>query len=112
MDFAVIKDGDSNRPEASRDLCIGIAATALVGLIGFIQSVDWPTKIKAGAIAPFVWVGVQAVLFVSCIGLVFYWWFQIRTIQRSSAYKMLMERLVKQFSGNNRTDFQEPDVKS
>ena len=98
MDFAVIKDGESAGPKATRDLCLGIAITALLGLVGYIAAVDWSAKTKAGEILPFILATLQGAVFLAFGGLTVFFQRQLKRLRKLSAYGTLIGRLENHFS--------------
>jgi hypothetical protein len=101
MDFAVLKDGEVGGVRATRDLCYGIGATAVVGFIGVVATVDWKAAMKAAQLGPFLWAGVLGVLSLAALGIAIFYHIQIRRIRGSSAYSILMKRLEDHFSETN-----------
>lgn len=45
-EFHVLCEGEVSTARSSRDVCIGVCATALAGLIGVLSTVDWETAWK------------------------------------------------------------------
>jgi hypothetical protein len=45
-EFDTLCEGGASEEKASRDLCIGVGATALVGLVGVLATTDWNTTWK------------------------------------------------------------------
>lgn len=111
IDFEVIKDGEASGPKGTRDMCIGIAATAGFALSGFIESVDWHATVKASEIAPFIWAAIQAVILVSFTSLALFFWRQGRSSHGKSAYMTLIRRLDRHFSVANHSTNQDAVTK-
>jgi len=47
-EFDILCEGGANGEKASRDLCVGIGATAAVGLVGVLATIDWKNVWQPG----------------------------------------------------------------
>lgn len=84
-DFLTLCDGSAGDERAGRDLCVGLLGGAVVGLIGFISSVEIP---EALAKRPVFWsfVALVVILAGSLTGAIV---FQIRMARKSTPYTRL-----------------------
>jgi len=71
-DFLTLCDGSAGSERAGRDLCIGVFAGAITGIIGLISSVDIPAALTK---KPVFWSFVVLLVMAagSLAGIIVYW---------------------------------------
>ncbi len=92
--FQTLCEGEMNTDKASRDLCIGLLAGAVVGFVGVLASTDWETIWKPERRVPFLfWSGFLLVIASgSLIGTIICWKRLYRT-GKNSSYARLKSRI-------------------
>src|ERR1700730_4945517 len=99
-DFLTLCEGDISGARASRDICIGISCTAVVGFIGALAAVDWDTIWKSGHLKIAVLVILLMLLLISssgsAVGALIHHLRLKRTLE-SSPYSRVKTRLLKEY---------------
>jgi hypothetical protein len=99
MDFQILKDGESSKARAGRDLCLGALLSAAIGAASLIATVDWDTTFHHTRLTPVVLTGfLFAIVAGSAVGAWVYH-LQYRAVSQNSAHSMLMKRLADNFAG-------------
>jgi hypothetical protein len=99
MDFQILKDGESSKARAGRDLCLGALVSAMIGAASLIATVDWDTTFHQARLTPVLLTGfLFAIVAGSAVGAWIYH-LQYRAVSQNSAHSMLMKRLADIFSG-------------
>jgi len=97
-EFQILREGEISTARSSRDVCVGIGATALAGLIGVLCTVDWETAWKAEHRGSFLfWL---ALLWLLLGGSVVGAWIHQSRLQRvreDSPYSRLTTRITDWF---------------
>jgi hypothetical protein len=102
MDFQILKDGESSKARAGRDLCLGALLSAAIGAASLIATVDWETTFHQARLIPVLLTGfLFAIVAGSAVGAWVYH-LQYRAVSQNSAHAMLMKRLAENFSGSGR----------
>ncbi len=93
-DFLTLCDGSSGSERAGRDLCIGLLGGALVGLIGFVSSIEIPGAFTK---RPVFWSFLALVVMFagSSAGAII---FHIRIVQGNTPYTRLKNAITSFFS--------------
>jgi len=99
-DFLTLCEGEIPEGRANRDVCIGIACTAVVGILGVLAAVDWDTILKWGHFKIMFLLVLLMVLFIaasgSAVGAMIHASRVKRTLERSP-YSRLKARLSKEY---------------
>jgi hypothetical protein len=73
-DFLTLCDGTNGKERAGRDLHIGFFVSAIVGIIGFVPSVDWQTAFAQRKWTPILgFLALVAIAAASACGCVLHW---------------------------------------
>jgi hypothetical protein len=101
VELQVLRDGEVNEAKAGRDLCLGVLASAAIGLIGMISTIDWDAAFLGRRPAPFIWAAILlAIIAAFGLGAAIYHSRYERTLHHS-AYADLMKRLEEHFKKHN-----------
>ncbi|MGO9318939.1 MAG: hypothetical protein ACLPXT_12800 [Terracidiphilus sp.] len=98
LEFQALQGGEVSTIRAGRDLCIGIAFSALFGSIGLCFTIDWDASFHLAHWKPFIWTGLMfAITAASTVGAVIYG-LRYNTTLNCSVYSTTMKRLTDHFS--------------
>jgi hypothetical protein len=61
-ELQILCHGEVNEAKTDRDLYAGVCATALIGLIGLVASIDWHSVLYQGQWHQLFWIGVLILL--------------------------------------------------
>lgn len=99
-DFLTLCEGDIKGLRSNRDLCIGIAGTAFVGLIGVLVAIDWDTVSKASHLKLFLIIVAALLMLAASCGFTagaFIHHSQMKRTANDSPYSRLRERMLKAY---------------
>ena len=92
--FELLCEGEPiSQEKANRDICIAVAVSAGVGVIGLLATVDWKVAINQTKMWPFVWMGVLGISTVSAIVVAALAHYRCRHMQRDSGYSRTKARI-------------------
>ena len=98
-EFHVLREGEISTARSSRDVCIGVCATAIAGLIGVVSTVDWETAWKPEHRGWFLfWLAALWVLVSGSAVGVWIHHSRLRRAREDSPYSRLTKRVTDWFN--------------
>jgi hypothetical protein len=96
-EFRILCEGEVSASRSNRDVCIGIAFTALVGLIGVLSIVDWASAWNAGHRGWLFWLGILLISLSGATMGALVHHMRLRNVSDNSAYSRLRQRITDWF---------------
>jgi hypothetical protein len=91
--FDLLCEGEVSEQRTLRDICIATCASAAVGLMGLLATIDWDFTVRQGRKGPFIWTSILAVIMLaSAVTLVVAQHHITRTGKRSG-YSRVKQRI-------------------
>jgi hypothetical protein len=103
MEFRILADGDLNEAKSGMASCFGISASAAIGGIGLLATINWGDAFQKANWLPFVWTGIMVSMAIATFACGIVYWRRYGKTRNSSAYSSLMKRLREGFPETNTT---------
>jgi hypothetical protein len=96
-EFQILCDGEINQDRAGRDLCLGLLASAVIGLAGLAATIDWDAALHHGRWGPLVWMFVLGMVAAASGGAAIVYQIRYHRSRTNSPYARLKNRLSQNF---------------
>ena len=103
MEYRVLCTGEMNESKASRNVFIGLLASAVIGLAAVVTSVDWAAAFHQVRVLPFLWAALLFAVVVCsacCTAIQHRHW-----MRDNRPYYALMARLRQYFEEDQTSQF-------